>query len=71
MLFRSHLKKKSIGKDHILYIAHADAPEDAGTIRKMFEKAFEDLEIRMLELSPVFVAQGGPRCVAIQYIERC
>lgn len=66
-----HLKKKSIGKDHILYIAHADAPEDAGTIRKMFEKVFEDLEIRMLELSPVFVAQGGPRCVAIQYIERC
>lgn len=65
-----HLKKKGLGKEHILYIAHAAAPEDAVTIRQMFEKAFKDLEIRMLELSPVFVAQGGPRCVAIQYIQR-
>lgn len=65
-----YLKKKGIGKDHILYIAHAAAPDDASSIRKMFEKAFTDLEIRMLELSPVFVAQGGPRCVAIQYIQR-
>lgn len=65
-----HMKKKGVGKNHILYIAHAAAPETAGSIREMFEKAFEDLEIRMLELSPVFVAQGGPRCVALQYIER-
>lgn len=36
----------------------------------MMEKAFEGLEIHILELSPVFVAQGGPKCVAIQYIER-
>lgn len=65
-----HLKKKGLGREHILYIAHAAAPEDAGNIRQMFEKTFADLEIRMLELSPVFVTQGGPRCVAIQYIRR-
>ncbi len=65
-----HMKKKGVGEKHILYISHAAAPEEAGSVRAMFEKAFEGLEIRMLELSPVFVAQGGPRCVAIQYIER-
>ena len=55
---------------HILYIVHARALEDAKKIQEMMEKAFEGLEIHILELSPVFVAQGGPKCVAIQYIER-
>lgn len=65
-----HMKEKGVGKNHILYISHAAAWEDAQAIREMIERAFQGLEIRMLELSPVFVAQGGPRCVAIQYIEK-
>lgn len=65
-----YLKKKGLGKDHILYISHARAPLDAERIKGMFEAAFEGLDIRLLELSAVFVAQGGPRCVAIQYIEK-
>ncbi|MGI5983787.1 MAG: DegV family protein [Sakamotonia sp.] len=65
-----HMKKKGIDGRHILYISHAAAPKEAGAIREMFEKAFTGLEIRVMELSPVFVAQGGPGCVAIQYIER-
>lgn len=55
---------------HILYISHADALADAVNIKNLFENACPDLDIRILELSPVFVTQGGPRCVAIQYIER-
>ncbi len=65
-----HMKKKGVGKNHLLYISHAAAPEDAEMIRQLFARTFEGLEIRMLELSPVFVAQGGPKCVALQYIEK-
>lgn len=65
-----HMKKAGVGSQHILYIVHARALEDAKRIQEMMEKAFEGLEIHILELSPVFVAQGGPKCVAIQYIER-
>lgn len=65
-----HMKKAGVGSQHILYIVHARALEDAKKIQEMMEKAFEGLEIHILELSPVFVAQGGPKCVAIQYIER-
>ena len=65
-----HMKKAGVGSQHILYIVHARALEDAEKIQKMMEKAFEGLEIHILELSPVFVTQGGPKCVAIQYIER-
>lgn len=65
-----YLKNKQLGAEHILYITHADALADAQAVRRQFEEAFENLEIRLLELSPVFVAQGGPKCIAIQYIRR-
>lgn len=47
-----------------------------GPHRYMVEKAqkmkeaFKDVEIRMLDLGAAFVTQGGPQCVAIQYIEK-
>jgi DegV family protein with EDD domain len=65
-----YLKEKQLGPGHILYIAHARALQDAQSIKKQFEAAFPGLEVQILELSPVFVAQGGPHCVAIQYIHR-
>lgn len=65
-----YLKEKGIGTGHIFYIVHAAAQEEAENIRSMLEKVFPGLETHIMDLSPVFVAQGGPRCVAIQYIER-
>ncbi|MCI8887194.1 MAG: DegV family protein [Hungatella sp.] len=65
-----YMKEKHLGRQHLLYISHAEALEDAGKIKAMFESAFSELEVRILELSAAFVAQGGPRCVAIQYIRR-
>ena len=65
-----YMKEKHLGRQHLLYISHAEALEDAGKIKAMFENAFSELEVRILELSAAFVAQGGPRCVAIQYIRR-
>jgi len=66
----NYLKEKGIGSQHIFYIVHAAAQEEAENIRSMLKKAFPGLETHLMELSPVFVAQGGPRCIAIQYIER-
>lgn len=65
-----HLKEKKLSSRHILYISHADAMEEAKAIKEQFEKSFEALEIKILELGPAFVTQGGPHCVAIQYIEK-
>ena len=62
-------KKGSMGGIS-LYIVHAAAPKEAGAIREMIEAEFKGIQIQMMDLSPVFVAQGGPGCVAIQYIER-
>lgn len=64
------LQERKLGANHIFYVAHARAKEDAMKAKAMLEEAFAGAEIQILELSPVFVAQGGPKCVAIQYIER-
>ena len=66
----NHLKTRNLDSRHILYISHADALEDAKKIYKQMKETFADLEVKIMDLSPVFVAQGGPKCVAIQYIER-
>ena len=65
-----HMKEKGVSKDHLIYISHADALKDALNAKKMIEEAIEGAVIKILELSPVFVTQGGPQCVAIQYIEK-
>ncbi len=66
----NHLKTRNLDSRHILYISHADALEDAKKIMAQMKENFVELEVKILDLSPVFVAQGGPKCVAIQYIER-
>ena len=66
----NHMKENCVGKAHKIYISHADAIKDALSAKKMIEEAIEGAEIEILELSPVFVTQGGPQCVAIQYIEK-
>lgn len=65
-----YLKEKGIGAQHIFYVVHAAALEDAEAIRRLLEEAFPGIETHIMELSPVFVTQGGPRCIAIQYIKR-
>ena len=66
----SHLQKSNLDDRHILYISHANAPEDAESVKTLLREAFPKLEIEILELGAVFVTQGGPKCVAIQYIEK-
>ena len=67
---RQYLKEKQLDARHILYVSHADALEDAKAAAAQLKEAFKEVEIQILELSPVFATQGGPKCVAIQYIER-
>lgn len=66
----NYLKGKNLDDRHILYISHADALDDAKKIMAQIKEVFAEVEVHILDLSPVFVAQGGPKCIAIQYIEK-
>ena len=65
-----HLKTRELDARHILSVSHANALDDAQKAAERLKEAFPEVEVQIYELSPVFVTQGGPQCVAIQYIER-
>jgi len=64
------LKKRGVDAKHIIYVSHADALEDAKKVITQLKEHFVDVEIELLELGAAFVTQGGPKCIAIQYIEK-
>ena len=65
-----HLKEKELDSRHILYVSHAEALEDAKKVETQLRGVFPEVEIQILDLGAAFVTQGGPKCVAIQYIDK-
>ena len=62
------LKKWEVGADWRIYITHADAKEKAEKAYDMLKEVFPDAIFEIHPLSPAFITQGGPGCVAIQVI---
>lgn len=65
-----HLKKADLDSRHILYVSHARVPEDAKKVVEQLKETFPEVEYHILDLGAAFVTQGGPGCIAIQYIEK-
>lgn len=53
-----------------IYVSHADALDNANMILQRLKDRFAQCEFELLELSPAFITQGGPSCIAIQYIKK-
>ena len=62
------LAEHGVSKDWRLYITHADALALAEKAHDMLRHAFPATEIEIHPLSPAFITQGGPGCVAVQVI---
>ena len=60
----------AINQNHIIYVSHANALKKAMTIVEQLKAAFQDVTIELLDLSPAFITQGGPGCIAIQSIKK-
>ena len=65
-----HLREKGIDEKYLIYVSHARAEEDAQKAIELIKAEFPNTEIQLLALGAAFVTQGGPQCVAIQYIEK-
>ncbi len=61
------LGKVGVGKGWQVQISHAGAPEKAELALKVLKETMPEAEYRIYPLSPAFITQGGPGCVAIQY----
>ena len=62
------LEEHGVEKGWRIYISHAAVPELAEKAKKILNEAFPEAFIDILPLSPAFITQGGPGCVAVQVI---
>ncbi len=53
---------------HKIFISHAFNQDSAKMAFDKIKARIQNIEIDVLELSPVMITQGGPGCLAIQYI---
>ena len=65
-----HMIEKGVDERYKFYVVHADALDDAKGIVANLKEVFGNIDVELHDLSPVFVTQGGPQCIAIQYIEK-
>ncbi len=63
------LQKRGVGKGWKVYISHASCKETAGKVLDILREFVPDAEFEIHQLSPAFIIQGGPGCVAVQIIE--
>ena len=62
------LQKKGIGEGWRVYIAHAAEADKVDMTRELLTEALPGAIIEVVDLSPAFITQGGPGCLAIQYV---
>ena len=60
--------ENGVSYTHKIYISHAFKLEVAELAFKRIKERIQNIEVDILELSPVMITQGGPGCVAIQFI---
>ena len=58
--------KLGVGEKHMIMISHAMNLTEANQAKEMLAKEFPYSRIDVVDLTPAFTTQGGPRCVAIQ-----
>ena len=58
--------KLGVGEKHMIMISHAMNLTEANQAKEMLAKEFPGSRIDVVDLTPAFTTQGGPRCVAIQ-----
>ena len=61
------LVKAGVGKGWQVQISHAGAQDKAELALKALKAAMPEAEYHIYPLSPAFITQGGPGCVAVQY----
>lgn len=62
------LQRRGVGAGWRIYISHAGVPQKAEQARELLRPVFPQAVFDILPLSPAFITQGGPGCVAVQVI---
>ena len=68
-LLAEKFAESNVGKGWRVYITHADAPHLAEQAKEILQSKLKECTYETYLLSPAFVTQGGPGCVAVQIIK--
>ena len=63
-----HMQKKHIGAGWRVYISHATNEEKVNYTLQKLTEGLPGATIEVVDLSPAFITQGGPDCLAVQYV---
>ncbi|MEG0276207.1 MAG: DegV family protein [Coprobacillus sp.] len=63
-------QEMGINEDFNIYVTHAGVLKQAQEAVAQIQEVFKNISIEIYELSPAFITQGGPGCVAVQYIRK-
>ena len=63
------LQERGVDDNWRIYISHADAMDKAEQAREILKESFPNAFYDILPLSPAFITQGGPGCVAVQMVK--
>lgn len=64
------MKKAGIDASYVFFVSHAANESLASKMKAKLEEEFQGATIHMYPLSPSFITQGGPGCVAVQAIQQ-
>ena len=62
------LERKYNGSQWKVYVSHAGVRDKAEKALEMLKNKLVNNAFEIIELSPAFITQGGPGCVAIQVV---
>ena len=62
------LEKAGVNEGWRIYVTHADAMDKAEQAKAALSEALPGAIIEIYPLSPAFITQGGPGCMAVQYV---
>ena len=65
----ANLERRGVGAGWRVSISHADAMDKAEQALAILKEAVPEANFEILPLSPAFITQGGPGCVAVQIVE--
>lgn len=64
------MKKDGVNGDYKIYVAHSCREDLANTAKSVIVENIDEADIEIKKLGPVFTTQGGPGCIAIQFIRK-
>lgn len=63
-------QEMGVDENYKIYVTHAGVLQQAKDTVEQIQQAMSNVEVEIAQLSPVFIAQGGPGCIAVQAIRK-